>query len=145
MTEARTGKVLIIGSGIGGLSTAIILAKSGFDVTVLEKNRKPGGLLRSFTRDGIGCEVGVHYLGSLGKGQVLRKFFDYLGVTDDIPVSRMGRDGIIDRYLFDDSDKCSFQFDFPAPSPPTKANILPPFCGNFLKYILFFRTRLIRP
>ena len=123
MTEARTGKVLIIGSGIGGLSTAIILAKSGFDVTVLEKNRKPGGLLRSFTRDGIECEVGVHYLGSLGKGQVLRKFFDYLGVTDDIPVSRMGRDGIIDRYLFDDSDKCSFQFDFPEGIAAYKENL----------------------
>ncbi len=93
--------VLIIGSGVGGLSTAIILAKLGFDVTVLEKNSQPGGLMRSYTRDGIECAVGVHYLGSLDQGQILRKFFDYLGVTASIPVSRMGHDGIIDRYLFD--------------------------------------------
>ena len=93
-------KVLIIGSGIGGLSTAIILAKLGFDVTVLEKNRHPGGVMRSYTRDGIDCAVGVHYLGSLDKGQILRTFFDYLGVTEAIPVTRMGVDGIIDRYIF---------------------------------------------
>ena len=106
-------KVLIIGSGIGGLSTAIILAKLGFDVTVLEKNSKPGGLMRSYTRDGIECAVGVHYLGSLDKGQILQKFFDYLGVTDTIPVSRMGQDGIIDRYLFDSSTNHPPKFDLP--------------------------------
>ncbi len=106
-------KVLIIGSGIGGLSTAIILAGLGFEVTVLEKNRRPGGLLRSYTRDGIECEVGVHYLGSLDRGQILRRFFDYLGVTDKIPVTRMGENGIIDRYLFKPVDGQPAVFDLP--------------------------------
>ncbi|HIQ36953.1 MAG TPA: NAD(P)/FAD-dependent oxidoreductase [Desulfocapsa sulfexigens] len=106
-------KIVIIGSGIGGLSTAIILAGLGHDVTVLEKNRQPGGLLRSYTRDGIECETGVHYLGSLDNGQVLRKFFDYLGVTDSIPVSRMGQHGVIDRYLFDSPATHPARFDLP--------------------------------
>ncbi len=106
-------KVLIIGSGVGGLSTAIILAKLGFDVTVLEKNPKPGGLMRSYTRDGIECAVGVHYLGSLGQGQILRKFFDYLGVTAAIPVTRMGQNGIIDRYIFDSAGNHPATFDLP--------------------------------
>jgi phytoene dehydrogenase-like protein len=105
--------VLIIGSGIGGLSTAIILARLGLDVTVLEKNARAGGLMRSYTREGIECPVGVHYLGSLDRGQVLRRFFDYLGVTDGIPVTRMGRDGIIDRYLFDASGNQPARFDLP--------------------------------
>lgn len=91
-------KVAIIGGGAGGLSTAVILAKLGFDVTVYEKNFQPGGLMRSYRRGGIDCAVGVHYLGSLDKGQVLRTFFDYLGVSDSIPVTRMGQDGVIDRY-----------------------------------------------
>ena len=43
----------------------------GYDVTVLEKNRQPGGLLRSYTRGVIECALGVHYLGSLDKGQIL--------------------------------------------------------------------------
>ncbi|MCI5221202.1 MAG: hypothetical protein D3924_00610, partial [Candidatus Electrothrix sp. AR4] len=96
-------KALIIGSGIGGLSTGIILAKLGFEVTVLEKNALAGGLMRSYPRNGIECAVGVHYLGSLERGQVLRNFFDYLGVTEKIPVTKMGKNGIIDRYIFDAS------------------------------------------
>jgi len=107
-------KVIVVGSGVGGLSIAIILAGLGYDVTVLEKNRQPGGLLRSYTRDGIECATGVHYLGSLDKGQVLRKFFDYLGITDAIPVSRMGTSGVVDRYLFDSPSTQPFQFDLPA-------------------------------
>ncbi|HFQ79762.1 MAG TPA: NAD(P)/FAD-dependent oxidoreductase, partial [Desulfobacterales bacterium] len=101
-------KVLIIGSGIGGLSTGIILAQQGFSVTVLEKNQHPGGLTRSYTREGIDCPVGVHYLGSLDRGQILRKFFDYLGVTAAIPVERMGQNGIIDRYIFGPHDRDFF-------------------------------------
>jgi len=94
--------VLIIGSGIGGLSVAIILAKLGFRVAVVEKNPLPGGLMRSYTRKGIECPVGVHYLGSLDEGQILRRFFDYLGVTEGIPVERMGADGVVDRYILGD-------------------------------------------
>ncbi len=75
MAGDRREKVLIIGAGVGGLSTAIILAGLGYDVTVLEKNRQPGGLLRSYTREGIQCGVGVHYLGSLGEGQGLTEVF----------------------------------------------------------------------
>ncbi len=106
-------KILIIGSGIGGLSSAIILAKQGFKVTVLEKNLKSGGLMRSYRRDGIECSVGVHYLGSLGKGQILRTFFDYLGVSEAIPVTRMGQEGVVDRYLFDSPATHPEKFDLP--------------------------------
>lgn len=113
MNRSHQNKVLIIGSGIGGLSMGIILARLGFDVTVLEKNRRPGGLMRSFTREGLECEVGIHYLGSLDKGQVLRKFFDYLGLSESIPVTRMGQNGIIDRYIFDSPQACPQSFDLP--------------------------------
>ena len=113
MAQDLDRKVLIIGAGIGGLSMAIILAKLGFEVTVLEKNRHPGGLMRSYTREGLDCEVGIHYLGSLDKGQVLRKFFDYLGVSAAIPVTRMGRDGVIDRYVFDSPAAQPQCFDLP--------------------------------
>lgn len=61
-------KILVIGSGIGGLSTGIILAKLGFDVTVIEKNPQPGGMVRSYVRRGVQCDVGLHYLGALDHG-----------------------------------------------------------------------------
>ena len=111
--SSNTRKAIIIGSGIGGLSTAIILAKLGFEVTVVEKNRKPGGMMRSYSRQGVECEVGVHYLGSLGDGQILDKFFSYLGVRADIPTERMGKDGVIDRYVFESDTKRLKSFDFP--------------------------------
>ncbi len=100
--------VLIIGSGVGGLSAGIILAKLGFQVTVVEKNHLPGGLMRSYTRGGTQCDVGVHYLGALGHGDILQRLFSYLGVASKIPVERMGKDGVIDKYIFD-----NFTFDLP--------------------------------
>ncbi len=106
--DAKARTAIVVGSGIGGLSTAILLREAGLDVTVVEKNPAPGGLTRGYFRKGIECEVGVHYLGALGEGQVLRRLFELLGVADAIPVERMGRNGVVDRYLFDD-----FTFDMP--------------------------------
>ena len=100
--------VLILGSGIGGLSSAITLARMNYRVTVIEKNPDPGGLMRGYSRGGVDCPVGVHYLGSLGRGQSLRRLFDFMGVSERIPVEPMGTDGVIDRYIFDD-----FSFDLP--------------------------------
>ena len=103
----------MIGSGIGGLSMGIILSKLGFAVTVIEKNRQPGGMLRSYVRRGIHCNVGLHYLGALDKGQVLRRLFDYLGIAKKVPLKRMGVDGPVDRYYFTNAVAGPRQFDMP--------------------------------
>jgi all-trans-retinol 13,14-reductase len=86
-------KVLVIGSGIGGLSLGIILARLGFDVTIIEKNRQPGGMMRSYLRRGVQCNVGLHYMGALDHGQVLRRCFDFLEITEQLPLIRMGATG----------------------------------------------------
>lgn len=51
-------KVIVIGSGFSGLSSASLLAKEGFDVTVLEKNNHPGGRARQFIKDGFVFDMG---------------------------------------------------------------------------------------
>jgi all-trans-retinol 13,14-reductase len=53
---------VIIGSGMGGLCTAYILAKEGMKVCVLEKNRQVGGSLQIFSRDKTIFETGDHYI-----------------------------------------------------------------------------------
>lgn len=100
----EAAQTVVIGSGIGGLTAAIILLKLGYQVTVIEKNSAPGGLLRGYFRWSIACPVGVHYVGSLDSGQPLRRMFDYLGVSSKFSPERMGAGGIIDKYIFSNFD-----------------------------------------
>ncbi len=51
-------KVIIIGAGFAGLSSACYLAKSGYDVTILEKNDIPGGRARKFEAEGFTFDMG---------------------------------------------------------------------------------------
>ena len=73
-----------------------------FRVTIVEKNPLPGGLMRSYRRSEIDCPVGVHYFGALGEKEPLGKMFHVLGIPIDELFIPMGREGIIDRYIFDD-------------------------------------------
>ena len=123
MAKTSQRKVIVVGSGIGGLSTGILLGDIGYDVTILERNPVPGGLLRSYARNGIECPVGVHYLGSLGEGEILRRFFDFFGVTSEIPVEKMGKDGIVDRYVFDSDVTPKGVFDMPEGLDAYRANL----------------------
>jgi all-trans-retinol 13,14-reductase len=82
---------LVIGSGIGGLSTAILLSKAGKKVLVLEKHYVPGGFSHTFKRkDGFVWDVGVHYVGNMDKEtSFLRKISNYL-TNDKLDWEYMG-------------------------------------------------------
>ncbi|HLR90660.1 MAG TPA: oleate hydratase, partial [Balneolaceae bacterium] len=54
--------VIIIGAGIGGLASACLLARSGYRVTVLEKNQTPGGKMQQYSRDGFRFDTGPSLL-----------------------------------------------------------------------------------
>jgi all-trans-retinol 13,14-reductase len=70
---------IIIGSGMGGLTTAVFLAKAGKKVLVLEKHYVPGGFTHTFKRKKFEWDVGVHYVGQVNlKDNLMRKTFDYL-------------------------------------------------------------------
>ena len=74
---------IIIGSGLGGLSCGVILAKNGYKVTVLEQGAQIGGCLQCFSRRGVRFETGMHFIGSADKGQTLNKLMNYLDLNDD--------------------------------------------------------------
>jgi len=46
-------KIIVIGAGISGLTTAYLLSKKGFDVTILEKNSSVGGSIESVFENGF--------------------------------------------------------------------------------------------
>ncbi len=94
---------VIIGSGLGGLVSALILAKEGKSVCVLEKNRQYGGNLQTFVRDKTIFDTGVHYIGGLDKGQNLYKYFSYLGIMDKLRLKKLNEDGF-DLITFDDDE-----------------------------------------
>ena len=65
--------VVVIGSGIGGLSCAAYLAKAGFKVLLIEKHYITGGCSSSFSRKGYSFDAGAHYLSSCrSNGQIGR-------------------------------------------------------------------------
>ena len=75
-------RCVIIGSGLGGLSTGVILARDGFDVTILEQESQIGGCLQCFTRRGVKFETGMHFIGSAKPGQTLNRLLRFLGIDD---------------------------------------------------------------
>ncbi|WP_103863419.1 NAD(P)/FAD-dependent oxidoreductase [Aquimarina sp. I32.4] len=85
--------VVIIGSGLGGLISANILAREGYSVCLLEKNNQYGGNLQTFVRDKTIFDTGVHYIGGLSKGQNLYRYFTYLDIIDDLNLKKLDEDG----------------------------------------------------
>lgn len=71
MTGRSQPKVAIIGAGPGGLASALLLAKSGVDVTVFERSSAVGGRNKVFERDGFKFDLGP-------------TFFHYPEVIEDI-------------------------------------------------------------
>ncbi|MBQ3874577.1 MAG: NAD(P)-binding protein, partial [Bacteroidaceae bacterium] len=86
-------RVVIIGSGLGGLSCGTILQKNGFDVTVVEQGTQPGGCLQCFERKGAKFETGMHFIGSALPGQTMHSLMNYLGLLDDVKLSQLDENG----------------------------------------------------
>lgn len=70
---------IVIGSGMGSLTTAAILAKEGQKVLVLERHYTAGGFTHIFKRKGYEWDVGIHYIGEVQRpNSVVKKLFDYI-------------------------------------------------------------------
>lgn len=78
--------VIIIGGGLGGLTTGALLSKEGCRVTVLEKNPIAGGGLQCFRRQGVLFETGMHIVGGFTPGHNLYEICRYLGIMDKLSI-----------------------------------------------------------
>ena len=100
--------VIVIGSGIGGLSAGVALSNLGKRVLVLEQHYLPGGWTHSFSLEGHKFSPGVHYIGQLNEGGRTREIFEGLGIGADLEFLELNPDGY-DHIVFEDET-----FDIPS-------------------------------
>jgi phytoene desaturase len=81
--KARPSQVVIVGAGPGGLAVAMLLAKSGVQVTILEKRSHVGGRTSTIEQDGFKFDVGPTFF---LYPKVLREIFKTSGYDLDVEV-----------------------------------------------------------
>ena len=78
-------KAIVIGAGISGLCAAIELKKAGFNVTVLEKRERAGGVIGTSARDGFRAESGSNTV--MVNSQKTLDFLAEIGLKEKIAIS----------------------------------------------------------
>lgn len=98
---------IVIGSGSGGLTAGLAMARAGKRVVVFEQHSLPGGYSQSFRQKGFQFSPGIHYIGGLEPGGTLRTIYEGLGVANDLVFLELDPDGY-DRVVIGDE-----RFDIP--------------------------------
>jgi len=142
---------IIIGSGIGGLTTASLLSRTGQTVLVLEQHYVAGGCTHCFEDEGFEFDTGIHYIGNIkSRNKVLNVI-----TQNGIEWVRLGHDNdfiydtiIVDskRYAFKPGKETMIQY---------LSELFPLESNNIRKYIdivqhvakleLFFMAKIVRP
>ena len=121
--------VIIAGAGLGGLTTALRLAKRGFRVEIVEKNERAGGRLNQVKKDGFTFDTGPSFF---SMSYEFKEFADDCGI--DLPFEFVELDPLYTvnfsnspktYTLYKDLDKLAAQF----------AEEEPDFKEKFIKYI----------
>lgn len=99
--RTRTPRAIVIGAGPGGLANAMLLAKAGVDVTVLESRDRVGGRTSSLEAEGFRFDLGPTFF---LYPQVLRSIFEMCGRSLDREVEMTRLDPHY-RLLFGDKDR----------------------------------------
>lgn len=104
----KSKTVHIVGSGLGGLSAACLLASRGYEVTVFEKNVRAGGKINEWRSDGYRFDTGPSLL---TMPFILESLFEQCGEKMDQYLQVEAVDPIC-RYFFSDRQQFDcFQHD----------------------------------
>jgi len=121
---------IVIGAGLGGIAAAARLARSGYQVTVLEKNSTPGGRCNQFVKDGHRFDVGpTLFL----MPEVFAETYTALGtrMADQLELRRIDPTYAV---RFDDGVQLALTSDLNAMREPLEA-LEPGSLGGLLRYL----------
>jgi phytoene dehydrogenase-like protein len=97
--------ILIIGAGVAGLCTGIYGQMNGYQTSIYEKHKIPGGLVTAWKRKGYLIDLCVHWLAGSGPGLHLHRYWNEVGLLE-------GRKFLpYDRYcVYHAKDGCTVNF-----------------------------------
>ena len=142
---------IIIGSGIGGLTTAALLSRTGKKVLVLEQHYVAGGCTHCFDDEGFEFDTGIHYIGNI---KSRNKLLDVI-TENGIKWIRLGHDNdliydniIVDntKYIFKPGKETMIRYLselFPLESDNIKKYI--DIVRHVAKLELFFMAKIVKP
>ncbi len=81
-TSSDSYDVIVIGTGLGGLTAAAILARSGKRVFAAERHDRVGGYAHSFRRGPYLFDAAVHLVGGCANGGLIDQLLESLAVRD---------------------------------------------------------------
>lgn len=110
---------VVVGSGISGMTSALLLAMNGRKVLLLEKAKFLGGSMARFRLRGIPFDTGFHFTGGFSDGGLLHEMLTVLGIDDRIkPVFLTAEHA--NRFAF---EKDGAVYDFPAGEQQLQAQL----------------------
>lgn len=128
--------VIVVGSGIGGLTNAALMSLLGKKVCVLEQHYTAGGFTHAYRRKGYEWDVGVHYIGEVHKEySSLRRIFD---VISEGRIEWAEMDPVYDKIVLGDEE-----YDFVAGKDNFIANLVKKFPQEeavIKQYVALIRT-----
>ncbi len=82
----KNKKVLIIGSGLGGLATALRLTSKGYEVSIVEKYHQAGGRLNQLVKDGFTFDLGPSFF---SMSYEFKELFEYCKITNPLIIREL--------------------------------------------------------
>ncbi|MGH0037934.1 MAG: phytoene desaturase family protein [Myxococcota bacterium] len=115
MSERESWDAIVIGSGLGGLTTAAYLCAAGKRTLVLERHYVAGGNSQVFRRKHRGREyefdVGIHYIGECGRDGLITAALNGLGLAERVVFRPLDSDGYSTLHFPDLSFRIPFGWD----------------------------------